>query len=373
VNVRIVPVTLRLRRPFVTAWGEISERDLLVLELSDPDGMIGYGEAAPLPGYDGVTVAEVRAALEDCRGVLTRSALPRDPAATDAAHDPAASDAAHDAPTRLLERDGTLAECAEMTVLPQALAAVDLALWDLRGRRARQPVWRLLGAESAPAVEVNYTIGATDRAGAAAEAAAARTAGFRCVKVKVGVGDDAGRIAAVRAAAGRDMAIRVDANGAWSVEEAEATLRVLAPAGIELCEEPVGGLGALRELHAAVPIALDETAPDGLDERLGEAVCLKVARCGGITGLIAAAKRARAAGYEVYVASTLDGPLGIAAALHAAATVKPDRPCGLATLSMFDGPTDPLPPRDGVITGPTDPGLGHFPRWYEGVAEKAST
>jgi L-alanine-DL-glutamate epimerase-like enolase superfamily enzyme len=290
--------------------------------------MIGYGEAAPLPGYDGVGVDEVRGALEDCRGVL--------------------------------ERDGTLEECAEMTVLPQALAAVDLALWDLRGRRAGQPVWRLLGGSTAPAVEVNYTIGASDRAGAAAEAAAARAAGFRCVKVKVGVGDDAGRLAAVRAAGGPEMAIRVDANGAWAVAEAEAALRVLAPAGIELCEEPASGLDAVEELDAPVPIALDESAdePGALDVRVADAVCLKVARCGGITGLLAAARRARAAGYEVYLGSTLDGPLGIAAALHAAAVVKPDRPCGLATLSLLDRLANPLPARRGVMTAPKAPGLG---------------
>jgi o-succinylbenzoate synthase len=328
-NVRISSASLRLRRPFVASWGSVVERELLVLELSDLDGMIGYGEAAPLPGYDGVSVDEVRVALEACRG--------------------------------LLERDGTLAECAEMTVLPQALAAVDLALWDLRGRRARQPVWRLLGAESAPAVEVNYTIGATDRAGAAAEAAAARGAGFRCVKVKVGVGDDAGRIAAVRAAAGPEMAIRLDANGVWSVEEAEATLRVLAPAGIELCEEPVSGASEVRRLQAPVPVALDESALDALDERVADAVCLKVARCGGITGLVTAARRARAAGYEVYLASTLDGPLGIAAALHAAAVIRPDRPCGLATLGLFDNPSAPFPVRDGVITAPSGLGLGILP------------
>ncbi len=220
-NVRISPVTARLRAPFVTAWGSVSERELVMLELTDRDGVLGRGEAAPLSGYDGVTTDEVLAALEGCRPVL--------------------------------ERDGTLAECAEMTVLPQALAAIDLALWDLRGRRAGQPVWRLLGATEAPAVEVNYTVGATDRAGAAAEAAAARAAGFRCVKVKVGVGDDAGRIAAVRAAAGREMAIRLDANGAWSAEEAAAMLRVLAPAGIELCEEPVAGIAELAGLECAGP------------------------------------------------------------------------------------------------------------------------
>jgi L-Ala-D/L-Glu epimerase len=333
-NVRIQSVRLPLRRPFVAAWGSVAERELVVLELSGCDGVAGCGEAAPLRGYDDVGVDEVRAALEDCRGVL--------------------------------ERDGTLEECAEMTVLPQALAAIDLALWDLRGRRAGQPVWRLLGGSTAPAVEVNYTIGAGDRAGAASEAAAARAAGFRCVKVKVAIGDDAGRIAAVRAAAGPEMAIRVDANGAWGVDEAEAALRALAPAGIELCEEPVRELGALRGLRAPVPIALDESALDALDERVADAVCLKVARCGGITGLLAAARRARTAGYEVYLASTLDGPLGIAAALHAAALIEPDRACGLATLSMFEGLEDPLPIRRGLLTAPATPGLGHKPTIFGG-------
>jgi L-alanine-DL-glutamate epimerase-like enolase superfamily enzyme len=325
-NVRVVPVSVRLRAPFVAGWGSISERELLLLELTDASGLTGHGEAAPLPGYDGTRIDDVRAGIEDCRGVL--------------------------------ERDGTLEECAEMTVLPQALAAIDLALWDLRGRRAGAPVWQLLGASRPPEVEVNYTIGATDRAGAAREAAAARAGGFRCVKVKVGVGDDAGRIAAVRAAAGPDVAIRVDVNGVWSAEEAEPMLRVLAAAGIELCEEPVSGLDELARLRAPVPVALDESAMDALDHRAADAVCLKIARCGGITGLVAAARRARAVGYEVYIASTLDGPLGIAAALHAAAAVAPDRPCGLATLSMFAGLDDPLPVRRGIMTAPAAPGLG---------------
>ncbi len=310
----------------MAAWGSVSERELVLLELTDAAGVTGHGEAAPLPSYDGVTADQVRAALEACRPVLAR--------------------------------DGALAECAEMTVLPQALAAIDLALWDLRGRRAAAPVWQLLGASAPPEVEVNYTIGATDRAGAAREAATAREGGFGCVKVKVGVGDDAGRIAAVRAASGPGMAIRLDANGVWSAEEAEAMLGVLAPAGIELCEEPVADLEELARLRAPVPVALDESAMDALEHRVADAVCLKIARCGGITGVVAAARRARATGYDVYLASTLDGPLGIAAALHAAAAVAPDRACGLATLSIFDLPDDPLPVRRGVMTAPAGPGLG---------------
>jgi L-Ala-D/L-Glu epimerase len=310
--------------------------------LSASDGARGFGEAAPLEPYDGVGIEEVVGALSDCRDAL------------------ASSDG--------FDRDELVAECRRIAALPQAVAAIDIALWDLAGRRAGAPVSRLLGASSAPDVEVNATIGSADRAGAATEAAAARSAGFRCLKAKVAVGDDAGRLAAIRAAAGPDMEIRLDANGAWSVEEALASLRVLEPVGIELCEEPVAGLDAIARVSAStlVPIAIDETAaaPGAFETRACDAVCLKIARCGGISGLLDAASRARGVGYEVYLASTHDGPLGIAAALHAAAHMKPDRPSGLATLSLFDR-SDPLPARAGRITVPHGPGLGDgLDRWY---------
>jgi L-alanine-DL-glutamate epimerase-like enolase superfamily enzyme len=231
-------------------------------------------------------------------------------------------------------------------------------------------VWRLLGAGAAEPVEVNYTIAAADRAGAAEQASVARAGGFRCVKAKVGIGDDAGRLAAVRAVLGRDIAIRVDANGAWSHDEAVATLRMLEPVGIELCEEPVRGLEQTRRLAAAVPgipIALDETASaiGALDDRVCQAVCLKIAGCGGITGLLDAVRRARATGYEVYLASTLDGPLGIAAALHAAAAIGPDRPSGLATLGLYADRPDPLPAVQGRLGVPGGAGLGDgLTSWY---------
>ncbi|MGI8428625.1 MAG: mandelate racemase/muconate lactonizing enzyme family protein [Solirubrobacteraceae bacterium] len=367
-------IRARLRAPFVSAWGSIGIRGLVLLELVGADGARGWGEAAPLEGYDGVSSEDIRTALEDCRETL------------------AASDG--------VAREELLAACAGRAVLPQALAAVDLALWDLAARRAGVPVWRLLGAcvaEPPDPVLVNATIAATDRDGAARQAAAALAAGFGTVKVKVGTGDDAGRLAAVRAAAGPRMAIRLDANGTWSVSEATASLRTLAPAGIELCEEPVSGLAAIRQLHEQaiagraatrrlpeqpasgpdgrrrVPIAIDETAaqPDALDHRACDAVCLKIARCGGISGLIDAAHRARAVGYEVYLASTLDGPLGIAAALHAAVALRaatrldPARACGLATLPLFDGRPEVLPVRRGRIALAPGPGLGDgLVEWY---------
>jgi L-alanine-DL-glutamate epimerase-like enolase superfamily enzyme len=130
-----------------------------------------------------------------------------------------------------------------------ALAAVDLALWDLEARRTGVPLAALLGAAHGADVALSATIAAIDRAGAAAEAAAATEAGLRCLKLKVGVGDDAGRLAAVRATVGQDVSLRIDANGAWSVQEAVAALGALAPVGLELVEEPVHGLEALRAVR----------------------------------------------------------------------------------------------------------------------------
>ena len=333
-----------MRAPFVSASGSLADRELVLVRLEDSGGWVGLGESAPLPDYHGVNVEDVLEALGACREVLAGAA-------------PGASP--HEA----------LAEWRAMAVLP-AVAAVDMALWDLEGRRAGQPVWRLLGAHEAPPVEVNYTIAAADRAGAAAQAGTAKAAGFRCVKAKVGIGDDAGRVAAVRAVLGPDVAIRLDANGAWSEDEAVAALRVLAPAGIELCEEPVRGLAQTRRVAAetSVPLALDETATaiGALEDRVCRAVCLKIASFGGITGVVEAAYQARASGYEVYLASTLDGPLGIAAALHAAAVVHPERACGLATLSLFADREDPLPAREGRIEVPEGTGLGDgLISWYQ--------
>jgi L-Ala-D/L-Glu epimerase len=337
VRLSVRSVVSALRAPFVTGHGTVQERQLLLVGLRASDGVAGHGEAAALESYDGVSMGDVAAAIESCRPVL--EGYPDVAPIAD-----------------------VLARCAEATVLPQALAAIDLALWDLAGRRTREPVWRLLGARRPFPVAVNWTIAAADRSGAAHEAAQARAEGFGTVKVKVAIGDDPGRLAAVRAFAGPQMAIRIDANGAWSPAEARAALGHLAPVGIELCEEPVAGLEEIRALRGLtdVPLALDESTdhPDALTAPpAADLVCLKIARCGGISATIEAAERARAAGYDVYLASTLDGPLGIAAALHAATVIGPRRACGLATLGLFDRP-DPLPARRGAIAPPHGPGLG---------------
>ncbi|MDQ3675625.1 MAG: hypothetical protein M3401_02295 [Actinomycetota bacterium] len=326
---------LRFGTPVLTSWGTLVERELLELRIEDADGICGRGEAAPLEPYDGVPLQQVRAALQGYATVLER----RDE----------------------LPSGDLLDACRAVADVPQALAAVDMALWDRAGRRAGLPVAELLSDTALDAVRVNATIGALDRAGAASAAAAAANDGFDCVKLKVGIGDDAGRVAAVRAALGPEVDLRLDANGAWTPDEAVHAIEVLAVAGLELVEEPVHGLEGLRDVRerVAVRIAMDETAakPGALASGAADAVCLKLGRCGGISGLLASATLVRASGAEPYVASTFDGPLGIAAALHAVAALRIEPACGLGTLALFQGVEHPIAVGEGAIAVPLGPGL----------------
>jgi len=333
VELSVRTVRYALRAPLRASWGELHERETLRVRLEFPDGLHGEGEAAPLEPFDGVSLASVSAAIDAYREILAQI-------------EPTAD---------------VLAACKAERDLPQALAAIDMALWDHASRRTQTPLAKLIHPLAADEVAVNATIGAEDRAGAAQAAAQAVRDGFRCVKVKVGIGDDAGRVAAVRAAAGPETALRLDANGAWATPaEALAALGALEP--FELIEEPVHGLAALRELQAALPqtaVAIDESGvePGAAGSGATALVCLKLTRCGGISGLVEAAEQARAAGSEVYLASTFDGPLGIAAGVHTAAGLRISRACGLATLSNFAEPTGAPEPRGGSIPVPSVPGL----------------
>ena len=158
-SVHDVPLTAPLR----PTAGSPQLRPLVRLTLEAHDGVVGHGEAAPLETYDGVSVSRVLSALTTHTSVLATNEWP--------------------------EKD-LRGACASADPLPQALAAVDLALWDMAGRRAGKSVSELLGVFDAPPVAVNATIGAVAPRDAAEEARTAAEAGFGCIKVKVGTPDD---------------------------------------------------------------------------------------------------------------------------------------------------------------------------------------
>ncbi len=181
--------------------------------------------------------------------------------------------------------------------------------------------------------------------------------GMACLKVKVGVGDDLGRVSEIRNAVGRDVAIRVDANGAWDVETAVVRLGALAPYDIELAEQPVASLEELAELRrlVGVPLAADE-AVRGVDDarrvarlEAADVVVVKVQPLGGVRAALAVVEAARV---PAIVTSMIETSVGIAAGLALAAAL-PELPfaCGLATATLLaaDVTDEPLIPHHGVL------------------------
>lgn len=177
--------------------------------------------------------------------------------------------------------------------------------------------------------------------------------GFGCVKVKVGRGErqrDLALVSAVRDAIGPDVALRVDANGAWDEETAEWMLTRLARHGLELAEQPVRGIDAMSRLRrrVGVPLAADECVRSVEDARrlrrvgAADAVVVKVQPLGGVRACL---RVAEAAALPVVVSTMMETSVGIAVALQLAASL-PELPyaCGLATAGApgADVTHDPL-------------------------------
>jgi o-succinylbenzoate synthase len=181
--------------------------------------------------------------------------------------------------------------------------------------------------------------------------------GFPAVKVKVRDASGIALVRAVREAVGPDVALRVDANGAWDVDNAISMISRLAPFDLEYVEQPVESLDDLAEVRRRVdvPIAADECIRSLDDARrlraldAADVIVLKQQPLGGVR---AALEIAEAAGVPAVVSSMMETSVGIAAGVALAAAL-PELPyaCGLATLDALPGDVtrEPLVPVDGAL------------------------
>jgi L-alanine-DL-glutamate epimerase-like enolase superfamily enzyme len=295
-EIEVIPYSLPFRDPYITARGELHERKLILVRIRG-EGLEGLGETASLslrggPGID-VIAAEIR---ERCwPGLLDGEVEPR----------------------RIWS---SIARCRNRGASAQAVAAVDIALHDLVGRASGEPVWRLLGAAEAAPVRCNATLPAANPAATRTLAQEWMAEGFRTFKLKVGLAGDVTQVATVRQTLGDRVAVRVDANGAWSVEDAADRLEALARHSIELAEQPVGTFEQMVELRRRVQVrvAADESLVSPFDARrakeLGacDVAAVKVAKVGGLGAALEIAET-----MPSYLSSSLEGPVGITAAAHA--------------------------------------------------------
>ena len=328
---RVRRVTVHTERTFAIARGAADAFERVILEL-EADGFTGRGEAAPLD-YRGQDAAGVVEALE---GVEIR--------------DP-------------WDIEGALAENGH---LPSAtLAALDAALHDLAAKRLGVPVYRLLGV-ARPEPTSAYTL-AIARPETTVEEAR-RLSSFPILKMKVGGWED---VETVRATTGFSEAeIWVDANEAFSPDEAAEVARELRSIGVRMIEQPVpasAGPEALRvatEAAHPVPVIADEGAIVARDvpplSGCASGVNVKLAKCGGIRRAMEMAHTARSLEMVVMLGCMVETSLGISAAAQISGLfdfVDLD-----GAMLLADDPFGGIGYKEGRIILSEEPGLGVEPR-----------
>ena len=369
-HAEVHPFRLALRAPLVTGAVSVRFRAGFLVSLG-ADGLVGWGEASPLPGWSRASVLDTEAAL--------RRTLDGLKASGEAALDD------------LL--DG-------LTDAPHARAGVSGAWADLRARRAGRSLAEHLVADPtfasaspmtaapvpaapvpaapvpASSVAVNALVAAPEPSEVEEAARDAVNAGFSAVKLKVGAADpmvDVERVRVARAGLGPVAELRLDANGAWDPSTAIDVLDRVQACDIAYCEEPVTGIEAIAAVggRSGVPVAVDESIRDeagavrALELGVGTLI-VKPQALGGPDVALAVAARAREAGASAVVTSFLDSAVGVAHAIHVAAAVDAAAPHslahGLATASFLADDVAEAPPVvAGAMAVPGGLGLGLTP------------
>jgi len=357
---RIQPRVYRypVETPVRTSFGTMRDRPALLVEVTDADGAVGWGEVwcnFPTVG------AEHRARLvHDTVAPLLlerRFSSPRD---------------AWRHLTAALE---VLAiQSGEPGPLAQAIAGVDMALWDLAARRAGQPLCAFLGAAVPETVPV-YASGLNPD-GPERLAAEKRAEGYRAFKLKVGFGADRdlANLAALRAVLGDDAGLMIDANQGWDLATAIDMSRQAAPFRLDWLEEPLRVDAPAEDWRrladgAETPLAGGENLrgetefDDAIRGSVLQVIQPDIGKWGGFTGCLPVARQALAAGKR-FCPHWLGGGVGLLASLHLLAAAGGD---GLLEVDSNPNPlrhlmAAPFPDiADGRMRVPRGAGLGVAP------------
>ena len=301
----IWPVTMSLVEPYTIAYETISAVTNIFLRLETDQGLIGFGCAAPDFQVTGETPASV---LHVCRDAIIPQLKNLDPLRT-----------AH-----CLEKIRPLV-CRH----PSAVAMVDMALYDILGKKADMPVYRLLGGFRTR-IKTSITIGIMPVPETVEKARKYVDNGFKSLKIKGGefVDVDIERVLKVREAVGKKIELRFDANQGYSETEAVRFVKETQPARLELIEQPChrGDLRVLGRVTDKVPIPVmaDESLTSLRSafklarKGLVDMVNIKLMKVGGISEALRIGAVARAAELETMIGCMDEAALGIAAGLHVA-------------------------------------------------------
>jgi L-alanine-DL-glutamate epimerase-like enolase superfamily enzyme len=296
-------VKMKLREPYTIAYETICEAENVFIRIGTNKKICGYGCAAPDLSITGETPDSV---INTCEKIIRPSINGSDP-------------------LRIAYLMGKLKQ--PLHGQPSALAMVNMALYDILGKTAGLPVYKILGGFRQRII-TSYTIGILPVEETVLKSKEYVSQGFKSLKIKGGleVETDIERIIKVREAVGKHISIRFDANQGYTVEESLRFVESTRSAKLELIEQPtpVGkpeSLGKItRKVH--IPVMADESLMNLRDafrlarNNLVDMVNIKLMKCGGISEALQINSVARSANLEVMVGCMDEAALSIAAGLH---------------------------------------------------------
>jgi L-alanine-DL-glutamate epimerase-like enolase superfamily enzyme len=349
-GLRATPVAVPFVEDEVWAFGGRRGMVSILLELDTDDGVVGLGEAAAYPSAD-IVLAVVKSVEP-----LVVGESPFDI-------------------ERIMKRINIVGTWHHVKATSPAIAAVEMACWDLVGKASGQPLVNLFGGRVRDEVEFFYYLSRKPAAEMGTDAAAGLEAGFTTFYLKVGSdspSDDIERVEAIRAAAGDDALIRVDANEAWSSAAAIRVIKDMEQFDLEMVEQPVSGrnLDEMAYVRSRIdtPLLANEASWTRYDQleviKAGAADVISVDNQmdGGLLNLKRGAGLCEVAGLPVLKHSL--GELGVAAyaGVHVMAAtpnfLHANQGYGSFLADDVIAGASPLPYRNGCLTVPDQPGIG---------------
>ncbi|HEX4222640.1 MAG TPA: muconate/chloromuconate family cycloisomerase [Pseudonocardiaceae bacterium] len=349
-SVRADIVDLPMRRSHGFSTTSMSTQSVVLVRILDSDGAQGIGEGVtPGPWWSGESVESIKLMIDRCLA----------PAVCEL------SEATPHGALRAMDRRVAHNRFAK--------AAVEMALWDLLGKRCGLSVADLLGGRAHQSLPITWALSAEDAPSVIEEAEERSAQGYGGFKFKMGAGPaaaDVARVVALRSKLPADLLTVADPNGAWDEHTATVSIDALASAGIDIVEQPVAGWNrpAMKRLRgrSGVRLMADEGAQTPHDmigivvDEAADSVSLKLPKAGGLAQAVAMASIGVAGGIDLYGGSTLESSVGAAASAQVYSTWPGVIGCELVgpLLLVEDIVCTPLDYRDGELRVPCGPGLG---------------
>jgi o-succinylbenzoate synthase len=305
-NIRTSTLKAPLKNPFITSLRRVDALEDLVVIVECDDGSVGYGEGAPTPVITGETMGSMIATIDYIKPHIIGKEI---------------------------EDLNTILGLVHTLILKNTTAksALEIALYDLKAKAAKQPLYQMLGGTQTHfKTDITISMGEIDKM--IADSLSAVSLGYETLKIKIGDDPqkDIERVKAIHNALDKNIKLRLDANQGWTAKESVSLLHALEKENIiaEFIEQPVTaddteGLLYIKE-RVQTPLLADESifsvkdARKLLEMQAIDYVNIKLAKTAGITQALELADLSKTFGVKCMIGCMLEGPISVAAGVHVA-------------------------------------------------------